>query len=179
MWLVLLEFMVLIQCLLINQPKTSGGENTFALEVNKPGDIAHSTTGCLHERLSALGLHFLLGIMKWAQSVISKVVSNSKSLWFFVFTSFIHICSICFEWGWGDEENSTASQVSGNLFWDKFSDTENNRRAYSSSFKWRPLSVARIQRKETLKGGVISMALRNHVEAGNKEIGRDSESLKS
>lgn len=62
MWLVLLEFMVLTQCLLINKPKTYGRENTFVLEVNKSGDIPHSTTGCLREWLSALGLHFLMGI---------------------------------------------------------------------------------------------------------------------
>ena len=51
-----------------------------ALEVNKAGYSPHSATGCLHEQLSAPGLHFLLGVVKWTKPMTSKVDSPRKSL---------------------------------------------------------------------------------------------------
>lgn len=48
-------------------------------KVNKASYRPRSVTGCLHEQLSALGCHLFTCIIKWAESVISKVVSNCKS----------------------------------------------------------------------------------------------------
>lgn len=61
------------------------GKKNLALEVNKPGYSPRSTTGFLGEQLSALSLHFLTGISKWAKSIISKMVSASMILCIFVF----------------------------------------------------------------------------------------------
>ena len=83
--------MLLIHRLLLKQPKMCGRENILAQKINKSSYRPHSVIGCLHEQLSALGCHFFTCIFKWAESVISKVVSNCKSPWFFVFIFFLNM----------------------------------------------------------------------------------------
>lgn len=78
-WSILLVLMLLIHCLLLKQPKMCSRENMLAQKVNKASYRPHSVTGCLHKQLSALGCHFFTCIIKWEESVISKVVSNCKS----------------------------------------------------------------------------------------------------